>query len=305
MKNGCLLLIALLLSFCPGKSIQAGDSTRFNLTLDGLIPKPGAQTEKTVIISEAFSFTNMLNEHPSITNSTLSLDLKFKDKILIWDETNDYAKVEMVVDHFLYTHENKTNELVKAGTRLWGTFINGEWFFQSSDRHLTDRTAQSLGKIYVIHPRSGIKDYDCLKLNQPRFAGESWKTEFSKDLTKLDGLDNSASSYFARLIASGLNSNNVESTAQFVGTTNVSGFNCFHLFTKTNVREQMKILDFSAETRLDIIMPFDTAHPFWMKSGSIDGWILPKDVKNGTNAIPVRGKVSAKLVVECRDISQN
>jgi hypothetical protein len=118
MKTSRLFLIALLLSSCFSNSIQAKDSNRFNLELDDLVPKLGEETEKTIKTSQNFSVTNDLKNSQLITNMTSVLDLKFKDKILLWDESNDMAKVEMMMDRFIYAHNNKTNELVKAGTRL-------------------------------------------------------------------------------------------------------------------------------------------------------------------------------------------
>lgn len=295
MKNFSIFLTAFLLSLCFGKSIQAEDSVRFNLAMDSLVPKLGVETVKTIYITEAFHNTNNIKGQQSITNSVLSLDLKVKDKTLIWDESSGYAKIEIMVDHNFYIYGDKTNELVKSGTRIVGTFIAGEWFFQSPKGQLSDNASQSLAKIFYIHPDRGIKYFDCLKLNQPRSVGESWGIETLPDLSNLNGLD-----YYTRFFAKKLNTNTIKSTARFVGATNVFGFNCFHLNQMSSIHEQIKGMDYSAEAKASLIVPFDTSIKSWIKSVSIDGCLTLKEMEN-TNAIPLCGGFSARMVMECRE----
>ncbi|MEI6192858.1 MAG: hypothetical protein WCS42_00850 [Verrucomicrobiota bacterium] len=305
MKNRHSFLTALLLSLYFSVTIQAQGSTRFQLTLGGLLPRTGEETEKSISLSESFILTNTLKGLEPLTNWRMSLDLKFKDKFSIWDESNDCATVEMVVDHFLYAERNQTNELVKPKSRLVGTFIAGEWFFRSLDGSLSEVAAHKLTKIYN-HPHRRIEDFDCLKLNQPRSIGESWK--ILPDLNKLKALDGSVGDYFTRIFIKGLNTNNFEMTAQFIGITNVSGFRCFDLrlngIIKGDAGKPTKIAHVSAKTEVDIIVPLDASQRFWTKRGSVEDSVLFEDFENGKMAVPAWGKGSAKLTEECRGVSQ-
>ena len=304
MKNAYLLLTALLLGSSFGSSIQAKDSVRFNLALDGLVPKVGIETEKTISKSVTFCFTNDIKGEQFVTNSSWSFEIKFRDKILTWDASNDFAKAEMVVDHFLFTEKDKTNEIVKPGTSLTGIFVAGEWSFVPSDGHLSDNVIQSLDKIFPMNPQHGIKDYDYLELNHPRLLGEIWKIETVPDLSRLNGLDNSFSSFIARTVVKGMNTNSVKSTAEFVGTTNISGFNCFQLRQTSNMHSETKRMDTFGELEADLIVPFDSSRSFWKKSAAVNGLLLCKELKNGTNTIPIHGKFSMKIIIDCREVTK-
>jgi hypothetical protein len=306
MKSWSLFSLFFSLVYCFSQTLQAKEAAVFHLNIDHLSPKTGDEAEITMNISESFNLTNMFKGYQSVTNWSSSFDFKFRERILIWDETNDYAKVEMLVGHCQNIYKNKTNEPVKLGDQFVGTLILGEWFAKSSDGKFSDKATTLFNAAYPIHPNRGTKGLDYLKLSQPRSIGESWKV--FPDLSQLEKLNGSLGDYFTQLLIKGLNTNTVEVTAQFAGTTNVSEFHCFDLRILADINAEAgkpaKRVFVSGKTRLDMVTPFDTSQTFWIKNRSADMLCQFEEEKNGTNYIPAWGKASAKLTVECRGISQ-
>jgi hypothetical protein len=296
ISTSCLLCLFF------NEPAQAKGPAHFNLTLDALVPKAGIETEITFNSYAMLCRTNEVGGQPlAITNLNSLLNLKLKNKCLVWDETNGYAKIEIVVDHCFSTQKDQTDEVVKPGTRINGTFIAGEWFFEPATGYLSGKTPGALNKIFSAHPNTGNKDYDFLELNHPRSVGETWKIK-PRELIKrgLQELDDST----GRLpqLISILDTNHMKNTVQFTCLTNVAGFNCFELRQQSKIRGEFHGLIYSDEHKLDFAAPVDGTFKYYMLT-AVASCFTSHGIINGTNKVRVQSRDSIKMTIECRQVA--
>jgi hypothetical protein len=302
MKTSKLSMV-ILFGLCLVKPIEAGNPEQFNLTMGSLVPMAGNETERTISFFQETWATNY-DGRTSVTNISDGMDAKFRDKVLVWDTTSDYAKVEVTMDHFSIIHQGKTNELFTGGTRLIGTYLLGGWFFYAPDEHVRDAYEQKLKYLFPHHPATGLSQYDRLQLDQPRSAGESWKLSGPIDTRLLNALGNSQDNPFSRFLLQELKTNDINSTAQFIKTTNLFGVNCFHLRTITDIHESLKRLRFSMADRGDYLAPFNSTLKSWINNNSTEAYMVVLEPKNGTIITHVGVKFLWTFAERCRDVSQ-
>ncbi|MEY2467043.1 MAG: hypothetical protein QOD03_1564 [Verrucomicrobiota bacterium] len=305
MRRKYFFLVSLLLVLIFTEAAEAADPNRYSLSIAGLRTRPGDETQKTIQTFTHFNLTNTSKGVLRITNWSSSYELDFKEKVLVWDNTNGYAKMEIVLYQCRVALKNKTNELVKSGTRLQGTFIAGEWFFHSSDEPLSDNASRVLNA-YFRHPRHADTNSDTLKLNQPRSIGEKWKIEFLPDElnSRLSELGNSFSVGIGRAFAKGLNPDNTELSAQFGGTTNIFGAEGFCLRLNSNIVSPMKIGHAALNAQIEVDLPWENSHRSWIKNLNMTGSLSFYESLNATNTIPLSGTMSVKSVETCHEVAR-
>ena len=259
--------------------------------------------EKTISISTSMSITNLI-ENRSVTNLTASLKLKFTEKVLAWDVTNDSARVDLVVKQFFVSNQHLAKELVEPGTRVTGTYILGVWFFKPFSGSLSQDAENLLSKIYV-HPEYEVKDFGYLKFDQPRAVGESWNIESIPHIADaLNEMGNSVG-YSARKLLEQINTNNMTATARFMGLTNIAGFDCYDLRMRANISNKTTRFEYSGKIDGDLVMPLDTSQTFWTKNASVEIMMSLMDMENGTNMVHFRGKTSVEFAETCRGMPQS
>jgi len=294
-------LFVLLFGLCSLKTTQAQEPTRFHLDLNRPPPQAGDESERTIQIFSTICSTNLTRGQESVTNSFHFLELKGREKILNWDASNDWSKVEMAVDDFVDGDGQHTNELVKPGTQLIGTSILGESFFQSDGGTVPADVYRQLEMSYNIRPHS-FDEFARTRIPPLVSAGESWVIPPPTNTDQLAGV-------FGTSFA-----NHVRAVAQFVGTTNLFGFDCFHLqfrITSDDYPEALRkiitarlpvTLKGRAGLTMDLIVPFDESqrilskHYFWDFSSSSDM------VVDGTNALSSRGRTTLDILSESRPV---
>lgn len=303
MKTRIASLLFLGLCLIVGNLARAEQPPRFYLSANGILPKPGDEMERTVHMSASTTATNFVRGQESVTNWSYWLDLKLKSKILTWDATNDYAKVEVIVDHALGCVKGRTNEFAEGGSKLEGTLIAGEWFFHPLHGKASNLFTRYLGKLFPRHTCSDIFEMEHLKLNQPRFIGESWNVDVSPDaiLTRLNELEISQKTVSGQ-IAKSLLQDNPKISVQFVGTTNCLGFNCFELSANMNSNGGLRSASNSVAVSAEVILPFDPEVPFSLIKSSARGVV---SVGEETNQVFYgRGLVITEATLVCRPVSE-
>jgi hypothetical protein len=295
MKSRSAWLIFFGLSLLLGNIAEAEQPIRFYLSFAGMLPKSGDEMERTFQVNASVTLTNFAGGHESVTNWTDWLDLQFRSKIFTWDPTNDYAKVEVVLEHALSGDIGRTNEFAESGSKLAGTFIAGEWFFRPLEGNIPNSVVQAFGRLFLIDPRSGIPGSEGLKLDQPRFVGERWDADVSMG-SILPGLQKGVSGEFAR----SLNRNNTKVAVQFVGITNCLGFKCFQLNLNADISGHSGSVGGSAAVSIENISPIEPSVSFWRIRGSASGPISSDGTPN--QAHYGKGLMICEFTSTCRPI---
>lgn len=201
---------------------QAAESSRFHLVLDRPPPKIGATWDRTIRVYSTTSSTNMASGREITTNRFHFFEMQGREKILLWDVSNDYSKVELVVKSLAQADGHQTNALASPGTRIIGTSILGESFFASKAGSLPESAEAQLCRFCPIRPR----DFNLFARTRlpPRLAvGQTF--DFPPPPNVVRALRNPRGRSF---LGAGF-TNAVKATGQLVATTNLFGFNCFHL----------------------------------------------------------------------------
>ena len=249
------------------------------------------------------SNTNLTQDSGTVSNTLHFSELKCHEKILSWDVSNNLSKVEMVVDRFVAGDDHRTNELVRPGTRLVGASIAGEAFFESKDGNLANDAARQLEALYNIRPHN-FDEFAHTTLPQSVSPGESWAIPPPADSAELTAV-------FGPTFT-----NHVRATARLVGTTNLFGFDCFHLqfhITSDNFPENLRRIITSRlpmavrgqiNLRVDLIVPFDESQQVLMKSYLLDFSDSAEMVVDGKNVMSSRGRNTTKIISEFRPIAR-
>jgi len=214
MKSGCLFVLLLVL--CSLRTAQAEEPARFDLDLNRPPPKAGEVTERTIQVFSTTSDTNLTPGQKTITNSFHSFELQGREKILTWDVGNDSSRVETTVERFVDTENGHTNELVKSGTRLTATSIASETFFHAESGNLSAQGYEQLRQFYNIRPRD-FDEFAHMQIPWHIPIGATWEIPAPTNVIAMAGVFGAALT------------NATQGTGQFVGTTNLFGFDCFHL----------------------------------------------------------------------------
>jgi len=301
MKSSCLFVLCF--GWCTLALARAEEPARFHLDLNRPAPKAGDETERTFRFVSNASITNLTQDRETVTNTLQFSELKCHEKILNWDVSNNLSKVEMVVDRFVGGDGHRTNELAKPGTQLVGTSIAGETFFESKDGILPNEASRQLGKLYDIRPRD-FDEFARTELPQTVSMGESWVIPPPTNSEELAAVFGPAFT------------NNVKATARLVGTTNLFGFNCFHLQFRITSNEFPENLRKIITSRLpmtikgqvslmvDLIVPFDESQRVLMKSYLLDFSDSAEMVVDGKNVMSSRGRNTIKIISEFRPITR-
>lgn len=312
MKSRHTFFVVLIFLPCFGQAAQTDDVRSFHLDVNRPLPKPGDEIEKVARYFSTSSSTKLINGREVATNVQVFEFLKGREKILSWDASHGLAKVEMVIDRLISSRNNRTNELVKPGTRLIGNAIAGQMFFRSEDGTLSMEARRVLGESCTIRPNDPL-EYGFLKLTQPRSIGERWEAESLPNPTELTD-----PRFDPRLQPLLENVNTINSTVYFVGQTNLFGLSCFHLQIESHVapREMteslrriiMRGIPGKAELQMnivdDLIWPFDLSQRLLMKIHSYDTWGSGEATMEGTN-ISFHVRTSLRSSVEFRPIQKH
>jgi hypothetical protein len=292
-----------MFGLCSLAMARAEEPARFHLDLHRPAPKAGDETERTIRMVSTASSTNLTRDNETVTNTLQFLELKCREKTSNWDVSNNLSKVEMVVDRFVDGDGQRTNELAKPGTRLVGTSIAGETFFESKDGILPNEASRQLEKLYSIRPRN-FDEFARTELPQTVSMGESWAIPpptNSEELTAVFGPGFT---------------NTVKATARLVETTNLFGFNCFHLQFRITSNEFPENLRKIITSRLpmaiqgqvsllvDLIVPFDQSQKVLMKSYLLDFSDSAEMMVDGKNVMSSRGRNTIKIISEFRPITR-
>ncbi|HWC61547.1 MAG TPA: hypothetical protein VHC44_17785 [Verrucomicrobiae bacterium] len=282
--------------------IQAQPRASFHLSDNGLIPKIGEESERTVSVMTSAVLTNFIAGQESVTNWTSGVDSKFRSRILVWDPTNDYAKVRVVIGNCIVWNRSRTNHLADPGTELEGVRIAGQWFFHATFGKLSIEGSKYLGRFFDIQHVQGSNSWGFFKLNQPRYIGERWEMPLSEEaiMAKLDGLNlghNSEMLEFAKSL-----NDNVKMSIQFVGMTNSFGINSFLLHESFMLEGHLRSANSSMRFSADIVLPFDPAPHFYVMKISTQGELWSGEEAN--KSYHGRGIMSSEVNVMCRPISQ-
>jgi hypothetical protein len=301
MMNRNTWLILVLLGIFSVVVVKAEGPTLFHLSSNGLFPKVGEETERTLCLNESETFTNILHGHESITNHSIGLNLKFKSKVLVWDSTNDYAKIGALVTQFEVSSGGRTNQLATPGTSLDATWIAGQWFFHARTGRLTEAGQKCLRTSFLFGPRPDGRSLETSKLlNQSRSIGEKWKIERSADLFwdrmkswggSFDAGDKAATEALMK---------DTEIFMEFVGTTNCFGANCFHLRECVPLKGHYRSATASGQMAGDFILPFDPAPNFYIMKYSA---LFLVSAGDGTGeSYSGRAIVQKEVVSTCRPV---
>jgi hypothetical protein len=298
VKNGHLLFAVLLLGLCFGETSQAEEPTRFLLDLNRPSPKAGQEAERNVRILFTSIYTNQIQGQEFITNNFHFLELQGHEKILVWDVTNHLSKVEMTVMHFVDCLDGHTNELAKPGTRLTATSIAGETFFHPENGNLPSQAYEQLRLFYNLRPFNQ-NEFARMKIPQQVSIGETWEIPAPTNfLTKM------ADIWGAPV------TNTVRLTGQFVGITNLFGFNCFYLRYQavlTDLPEYVHnlkahggpmFIKAQGHMTIDLIVPFDTSKNTLRLSSHIDNSRSGDLVIDGKRTHVMQGRDTITLIFE-------
>ena len=279
----------------------AEEPARFQVNLNRPAPKAGDETERTIRFVSQASTTNLAQGSETVTNNRLFFEMRCREKILNWDVSNDFSKVEIVVDRFVDGNDQWTNQLAGPGTRLIGTSIAGETFFESKDRILPGAAARQLERLYNIRPHN-FDEFAHTTLPQSVSPGESWEIPPAADAAELAAVFGPSFT------------NHVKATARLVGTTNLFGFNCFHLqfhITSDDFPENLRRiitshLPMTMRGRInlvvDLIVPFDKSQRVLLKSYFLDFTDSAEMAADGKNMLSSRGRNTVNIISEFRPI---
>lgn len=291
-----------MLGFCFLGMARAEEPARYDLDLNRPPPKPGEVTERIIRVLSTNSNTNLAQGRDEITNLAHSFELRVREKVLTWDVSNDFSKVEMTIERFKDNQDGHTNELAKPGTRLTGTSILGEAFFRTESGDLSAQGYEQLQQFYHIRPR----DFNLFARSQiPRqiSVGATWNIPAPTNLAQMAGFFGAAFT------------NNTRVTGQFVGVTNLFDLDCFHLryhAVATELPEPLRNLmthgmpvTIKAHVNLtiDLDVPFDTAKFPLLTSYSMDFAMAGDLVTDGKTALSTRGRTTLEVMSEYRPIS--
>jgi hypothetical protein len=298
MDNRFLSTILLVgLSIC---GIVRGESGGFHLDLNRPDPKAGDEADRTIQFVSTSSDTNSTRGQLTVTNSFQFLELKGREKIQTWDVSNDLSEVEMVVNHLVTGNGSRTNELLQSGNHLVGTSILGEPFFRSVGRPLSSEVYRQLSAAYNIRPRN-FNEFAHMTIPQPVSVGETWEITTPVISEMMNALGASSTNSF-------------KTTGQFVGTTNLFGFNCFHLrFYRTttetprSVREIIEShlpvkMNLQLSETVDLIVPFDASQSILMKSYFVTSSLSGEMTVDGRTVTSSQGGTTMRIVSEYRPI---
>jgi len=247
------------------------------------------------------SNTNLTQDRETATDALQFSELRCHEKVLNWDVSNNVSRIEIVVDRFVDGDAHRTNELAKPGTQLIGTSIAGETFFESKDGILPNETSRQLEKLYDIRPHN-FDEFARIELPQTVSTGESWVISPPTNTEELAAVFGPAFT------------NNVKATARLVGTTNLFGFNCFHLqfhITSADFPENLRKIITSrlpvaikgqVSLLVDLIVPFDESQKVLMKSYLLDFSDSAELVVDGKNVMSSRGRNTIKIISEFRPV---
>lgn len=218
----CGFFSTLLFSLCFLNMAQAEDRAGVHLNLNRPPPTVGEEWERTIQVYSMTRSTNVATARTITTNSFHFFEMQGRENILVWDVSNDYSKVELMVKHLVEANGHQTNELVRPGTRIIGTSILGESFFEPKNGTLPESAEEQLRRFCPIRPR----DFNLFARTRlpPRLSvGQTY--ELPPPPNVINALKNPQ---LASILGASF-TNDVKATGQLLGTTHLFGCNCFHL----------------------------------------------------------------------------
>jgi hypothetical protein len=296
-----LSFAVLALGLCFGNATQAAESTRFHLDLNRPPPKIGDETDRTIHFSSTTSDSTTTQGRESTTNGCLFFELNDRETVLDWDVSNDWSKVEMVVHRFVDGDDHRTNELLKAGTRIVGTALLGATFYESKDAPLSTEAYQQLVRSYRLRPRD-FTQFTHFQIPPSTTIGETWEMPAPTNIEEL-----------VRVLGPSY-TNTIQATGQFVGTTNLFGFDCFHLrfrILATEIPEALRTamtshLPVSVKGQLgmtiDLTVPFDVSRRTLREEVLTEFSDSGDMVIDGKHVMSSHGQVRLDFVDESRPI---
>lgn len=222
----------------------------------------GVETDKTLQMITRTSSTNFQDGRIEVTNSYSFLELSGHEKVLLWDTSNDWSKVEFTVERFVDGDDSRTNQLLRPQARILGTAIAGETFFRVPDGQAPKGTRGKLGQVYPVRPRNR-NPFARTRLPETLVVGKQYQLGRRSDGPESESL-------FDAAFEAGLSG-----TVELVGTTNLFGFDCFHLRIRREseeipqslkrVLERLEPMTYKIWTSLtaDVIAPFDASREFF------------------------------------------
>lgn len=245
------------------------ESARYRIELTEHNPHVGDEGARTILTSTTYNSTDSAGGVTTTSNSLAFIELKGRDKILMWDVSDDVSKVELVVEHFVDVKDGRTNKLLKADSRLSGNSLAGESFFRLGRGSIPSEVQRQLDQIYNLNPRAYHSFAARGKLPPTVAIGETWQlsSSFAPEELRVFGL---------------AGTNGVEHTGQLVALTNFSGIDCFHIplqVGSTNTPDFVKKLfgpevpvkiDMQVHVTIDLIVPVDASQRILSQTVLID-----------------------------------
>jgi hypothetical protein len=279
---------------------RAEESEFSHLDLNRPSPRAGDRFEIKVESFTTSSNTNATQEKEDITNSCNFLELSAVEKVLTWDTGNNQSKVEITLDRFVTGNDKATNMLAEPGTKLIGTSLLDESFFEPQSGTFSEEARGKLKEMLEIRPRL-FNEFAHTGIPQPVFVGETWQIPAPTNIESMTGILGASFDKEAK------------ATGELAGTTNLFGFNCFIVRLSINyagtpeyLRQVAARLSGTMSVRVvltvDLIVPFDASQPILMKKYCVNVSSSGATTINGRNAVQSNGQFEMKIVSEFRPL---
>jgi hypothetical protein len=272
---------------------RAKESEFSHLSLNRPCPRTGDRFEIAVESFTTSANTNVAQEKEAITNSCNFLELTGDEKVLNWDAVNNQSKVEITLDRFETGNDKNTNMLSEPGTKLIGTSLLDESFFEPQSGVFSEEARGKLKEMLEIRPRF-FNEFAHTAIPQPVFVGETWQIPAPTNIESMTGILGAS---FDK---------DTKATGELVGTTNLFGFNCFIVRLSINyagtpefLRQVAARLSGTMSVHIvltvDLIVPFDASQVILVKRYCMDVSSSGATTINGQNAVQSHGQFAMKI----------
>lgn len=302
MKNRlCLLLLFCLFLFhgSPAKELP-----KYCTSINPFEPKVGEQTERTILVSVSCLTTN--GATGSITNEETVATLKALETALAWDSTNDYARMDIIVEKCTLSDHHTTEAIIKPGIHLLGKYILGEWSFRPAGQSTNESISFRAGKMLsagLPHPELERSSFDHMRFDQPRSVGETWNLDYQQNLLHLtDVIFGSSDRRMMQYFLKNLDTNHITAVMQLGGITNTAGIRCFFLASKGTMSFAGKPVSGRMTAECRYLFPVEPSQTFWQRNASLVSYI---NMRNSNNTNAVMSKTTQSILAICHSVSKN
>jgi hypothetical protein len=249
----------------------------------------GTRFQKTIQYIRDSTRTEIVNGKETVSNYFSLLELKGREKILRWDTSNDFARIEMEVEHFISSDGHRTNRLDQPGTILLGEAILGELYFRTSKGQLPREFDSDFKGCYEIRP-SRYNEFDQKHLPPTMRAGETLQI-IPKPRTDRE------------IQPPGKSTDSFSGELKFVGPTNMFGSDCFHVALHgkqsglneglTEVMSHIPTMktDLEGETSIHLVAPLEGSQPFFLKSQEVHMTVSANGAAIGSSKLLATAKL--------------